>query len=185
MLLEGLTDVGRCLIVVEVILFLPHRETTLIDVQDVLRGVLLVSTKATEEELLLSIRSLLQLDGQQLVVGLGSLQALDERHEGSYTLLIPADRVHRKLIEVAELLLQSAFLIAVLKEFLQDAVHPLVVVFLQTVEAAIAGIGCRQGILLHPSATSVFIEVITRTNSLVEVRHIQSGAQSVLCHCHQ
>ena len=73
MLLEGLTDVGRCLVIVEIILLLSHRETTLIDAQDILRGILLISTKAAEEELLLSIGSQFQLDGQQLGIGLGSL----------------------------------------------------------------------------------------------------------------
>ena len=70
-LLKGLSDIRCCLICIEIILFLTQRQTTLIDVQDILRGVLVVSSKTCIEELLFSVGSERQLDVQQLIVGLG------------------------------------------------------------------------------------------------------------------
>ena len=130
MLLEGLADVGCRLVVIEVILFLSHREATLIHVQDVLRSVLLVGTKTAEEELLLTVGSLLELDIQQLLVGLRSLQTLDERHQRRHTLLITAHGIHRQFIKVAQLLLQRTLGVGVALQFCQNAVDAFVVVFL-------------------------------------------------------
>ena len=124
------------------------------------------------------------MDSQQLLVGLGCLKALDQRHQRSHTLLISANRVHREFIEVAEFLFQRTFLVGILLKFLQNTVHPLVVLFLQTVETAIAGIGCRQGIVLHPPTTSILVEVIGGSHRGVEVSLVKSRTQTVLGHCH-
>ena len=137
-LLKGFTDIGCSLIVIEVILLLSQRQATLIDVQDILRGVLIVGTETTEEELLFSVWSQLQLDVQQLLVGLGSLQFLDQGHQGSHTLVVTTCGVHSQLVEIAEFLLNRTLLVGIALQFLQNTVDALVVVLLQTIKTTIA-----------------------------------------------
>ena len=137
-LLKCLTDVSCCLVIVEVILFQTQREATLINVQDILSGILIICSKACKEELLLAVGSKFKLDIKQLFVGLSCLQTLDKRHDRSHTLVVTTRRVHRQLVEVAEFLLNRTLFIGVALEFGKDAVDTLVVVLLQLVEAAIA-----------------------------------------------
>ena len=136
--LKGLTDSRRCLIVIQIVFLLSERETTLIDVQDILRSVLVVSTKTRIEELLRAIRRQLQQDVLQLLVALGSFQALDKRHHWVHTFLITTVDIHRQFVEVTQFLLCGSLLIGVLLQFREDRVDTLVIVLLQLVETTIA-----------------------------------------------
>ena len=78
------------------------------------------------------------MDSKQLILGLRSLQTLDERHHRRKAILFATGRIHCQLIQVAQFLLDSTILIAVFQQFLQDAVDTLVVVFSQTVETTVA-----------------------------------------------
>ena len=138
MFLEGLTNLRRSGVVVEVVLFLSERQSTLIDTQDILTGVLLVGTESCTKEVGTTIDGLFQLDGEEGVEGLGCLHLLDDRHHGCHTLLIPAYGIHRELIQVAEFLFDTSLCIAVFQQFGKNTVDTFVVVLLEHVEAPIA-----------------------------------------------
>ena len=137
-LLKCLTNISCCLVIVEVILFQAQREATLINVQDILSGILIICSKACKEELLLAVGSKFKLDIKQLFVGLSCLQTLNQRHDRSHALVVTTRRVHGQLIEVAKLLLNRAFLVGVTLEFGKNTIDTLVIILLQLVEAAIA-----------------------------------------------
>ena len=99
-----------------------------------MRGVLLVGSQSCVIELRVSILSHLQLHVEQLLQRLGSLQLLDNRHDGLQSFLLAADRVHGQFVVVREFLLNGALLIGARFQFLQDAVDTFVVVLAQTVE---------------------------------------------------
>ena len=174
MLLVSLTDLHRSLIILQIILFLSQSQSALSESQNVLSSIHLIGPDVGSKKLRVAVRHHLKLDGEELLLGLRSLQALDNRHQRRQAILFPAGRVHCQLIEVAQFLLYSTFLIRILLQFLQDAIDTLVVVFGQTVKATIARISSRQRIGFHPSTTGILVKIITRTNALVEIRYIQT-----------
>ena len=78
-----------------------------------------------------------------------------------YALLVLAYGVHGEVVEVADLLLDGAFLIVLGSEILDNAAHLLVVVLIELFEGAVAGVVARQRVLLHPAAAGVLVEVVS------------------------
>ena len=181
--LVGLPNLGGGGVGLQVIVLLTERQPRLTDTEDVLRGILLVGTEVGAEELLITVAGLLQLYLEELLLGLGGLQLADDGHGRCDAVALAAVGVHGQLIEVAQFLLHAACGIAVVEQFLQDTVDALVVVFSQAVETAIARIGGRQGVGLHPAATGILIEVVGRPHTGVQVGHIQARLQ--LCRCYR
>ena len=185
MLLVGFTDFCRSLIVIKIIFLLSQRQAALIDVQDVHLCVLLVGTESHIHKLLVAIKHQVFLDVEQFFLRLGSLHLIDYRHHGLHAFLVAAFLVHGEFIEVRELLLNSSLGISSFEKLVENAIDAFVVVFLQTVEASIAGIGCGQRIVLHPSATGILVEIILRTNICVEISHHQPRLQFLSAGSHR
>ena len=184
-LLKSFTDIRCRLIVFKIVLFLTQGEPTLINVQNILCGILIIGTETTEEELLFSVGSQFQLNVEQLLGGLGCLELLDQRHQRSHALIVTTRRVHCQLIKIAELLLYSSLFVAVAQKLCENSVNTLVVILLQAVEAAITRISSGKRITLHPSTTCILIEIITRTRAGIEIGFVQPRSERCLCHCHQ
>ena len=181
MLLVVLADVRSGFVSLQIVIFLSESQSTLINAQDVLLGILLVGTHIGAEEFGITIGHHLQLNGKELSHCLGCFHFLDKTHNRCHPIFFTTGRVHSQLIEVAQFLLHTALGIGLLLQLLQDAIDTLVVVFCQTVETAIAGIGCRQRILLHPTTAGVIIEIFTRAHLLIEVSQVDTRFQLRLC----
>ncbi len=178
-LLVGLTNLDGGLVVFHVVVFLAQRKSALADVQDILRSVLLVCANVGVKELLFTVGSHLQLYLKQLLLVFGSIQFLQQGHYRSQSVLFPACGVHSQFVEVAQFLLNRALRVAVLQQFLQDTVDTLVVVLGQTVETAIARIGCRQRVVLHPATAGILIEVVCRPYTGIKV--VKTDTRPQLC----
>ena len=185
-LLVSLSDCSCSRVCIQVIFFLSEGGTALHYVQDILFGILLVGSKIHADEFAVAIRHKLQLNLEQSLLGLSLLHLLQDWHEWRNAICVAALLVHSKLIQIAELLLNGAFTIGILKQFLQNTVDALVVIFAQHIEAAITGISSWQRILLHPTATSVMEKVVLWLDAVVHVGHVETRMQllrlRILCH---
>ena len=112
-LLVGLADFGRSLVVLQIVVLLAEGQAALVDVENVLGSVLLVGSDVGSEELHVAVGRQLHLNVEELLLGLGSLQAVDDGHERSQAVLLPAGRVHRQFVQVAQLLFDGTLLVAV------------------------------------------------------------------------
>ena len=143
MLFVSLTDLGGSLVSFQIIVFLSQGQSALRKIQDVVGCILLVSTNIRTKQLRFAIGHHLQLDGKELVFSLCSLHFLDERHDWRQAVLFTTGRIHRQLVEVAQFLFDGTSRIGILLQLLQNTIDALVVVFSQTVKAAVARIGSR------------------------------------------
>ena len=136
MLLILITNLSGGLIILKVIVLHAEGQSALSHIEDILCSVLLVGTKTGTIELKVAILSHLQLDGEELLHGLGRLEGFQLTHHRLKSLLLTAYRVHRHLIEVGEFLLGSALGIGVIEQLGENTVDTLVVVLAKAVERA-------------------------------------------------
>ena len=182
-LLVGLANLHRCLVVVQIVVLLSEGESALRDVQDVHRYVLLVGTEAIAEWLTIATLSILQLHLLQVGLRAGSLHLVEQRLHRSDAFLVATHRVHGQLVEVGELALRRASGIRFLLQVAKNGVDALVVVFLQLVEAAKARVSGWQRIQLLPSTSCKHVEVLSGLHGLVKILHAET--RLVLSHsCH-
>ena len=180
MLLVSLADGGCGRVGVEVILLESERDTALRHVQNVPSGILFIGTQIGGIELAVAKRSQFELNGKQFVDGLGGLHLLYDGHHGLHSVLVSAHRVHGQLIQLAEFPLGSALGKVLFHQFSENGVDVFAVGFGQLVEAAVTGIGCRKGVLLHPTATGVTVKVLFRAYRLVEIGKVDARLQLAL-----
>ena len=179
-LLVGLANLHRGLIVIQIVVFLSEGETALRDVQDVHLHILLVGTEARAEGHAVAHRGILQLQLLQVLLRAGSLHLVEQRLHRCDALIVAAHRVHGQLVEVGELAFRGAVGKLFLLQVAQDGVDALVVVFLQLVEAAEARVGGGQRIQLLPTTGCKHVEVLGGLHVLVKILHAE--ARLVLSH---
>ena len=174
MFLVGFPDLDRCLVVVQVVILLSERQSTLTDIENVHSHIFLISTKAIAIRHSIAEDPVFELHTAQVVLRTGCFYFVEEWLHRCDALLIAASRVHGQLVEVGQLALRRTLGKLLLVEFVKDGVDALVVVLLQLVKAAEARIGSRQRIVLLPSARCKLIEILGRLSRLVKVFHFQS-----------
>ena len=184
MFLVGLADSGGGCILVEVIVFLAEGDAALHHIEDVAGGVLLVGTDIGTEELVVAVGCHLELYLEEFVHRRGLLELFQPGKDGIDARLLTAGRVDREFVEVTEFTLYGSLAVVFLLQFLQDAVNTLVVLLAKQVEIAVAGVGGRQRMQLHPSAAGILKEIFSRIG--LEVKVLQADARLIVLggRCH-
>ena len=168
-------NLGCGLIVVEIILFLSHSESALIDIENVHLGVALISAESNAERHAPTKCGIFIAHLNQIFYSLGAFHLVENGLQGRDAFLVAASGIHRQTIKFGKFLLCRSWLIFLLLQICQDTVDAFVVVLLEKIERAVAAICCRQGMKLLPATGSILIEIVGRSHCLVEVLNLNAG----------
>ena len=183
MLLVSLTDFHRCLVVVQIIVFLTERQSTLRDVHDVHRHVLLVGSETRTIRHSIAVHGVFQLDFLQVGLRFGGFHLVEQRFHGCDALAVAAVGIHREFVEIREFALGCSCGERFFLQFVENRVDALVVVLLQLVETAETRVGSGQRIVFLPSSCCKHVEVLCGLHGLVKIFHLEAR---FLCHsCHR
>ena len=167
------SQLGRAFAGIQVVVAVGERQTTLPCRGNLLRAVFLVLRDTHGEESTGAAAFLAGVIGGQVTQGTQGGDGLELRLERLRAELVDAVGVHAGAKVVAILLLQGR--LRRLRRGLQLAVQGVKVVVGKLVEAAPAHLIGGDGVLLHPVAAGVLVEVLTRVGRLIDRGEIEDG----------
>jgi hypothetical protein len=165
----------RARIVPEIVVAIGKAEAALIDVGDLLFGVLGVGAHAEAEERANAV--LVEADdfGGQVLLGVDLRDAGEQRRDGLDALGFDGGLVEARGIEVADSLLERGAFGVRGGEFFQDVVLDAEVVLAELVEAAPAGAVGRDGIVFAPDAARILVEVLAGVDGGAHGFEVEAG----------
>ena len=112
-----------------------------------------------------------------VVAGLEGCDFLEVGGEGRHTVGLQLGAVHADVVEGGDLVGDGALLVLHLRDRVDDAFEVFLCVLVEDVEGAVARMLAVEGIVLHPAAAGVLIEVVLEADGGVEVVQIDARGE--------
>ena len=170
-------DVLVVALVEEVVVAVTETEATLVSPGNAHFGIVLVClTEDTEEDGVAALVHLQHL-GPHIFTGLHAVDFLQVGHQRSDTLFLQLHAVHTDVVERSNLVGDGAGFVLVFADGVDDVVDVLQCVLGQHIEGTVAAVLGVEGVLGHPAAAGVLVEVVLQTGGGVKVVKVDARGE--------